>query len=334
MLSKFIVLATLVIGFDAFSGIFVTNAQTNINPFVSELNLKLQTLEENKLDRALTLIQEADKMLGDAQDQFSELTDLEKRERVSESYSNALKKLFESSETYKEAYNMAFSVLKEKGDAFWKKMDRTNHRAAGMDKAKYYESSALKNLHRSLIRRQQALESDRFEYTLGIMKDALNLEKLAVRDQGRSLQICTDYPVEYDYGWEDDKSLEEIVAILKDPNVHEPPTDIFATVDKEAVVDSVLMKEVIFKVQIAAHTQPLSEEYLNTVYKGTIKLDMIFEEDWYKYSIGRYKSFDEAEATRIESNIKKAFVVAYQEGKKISTQEAIELIEKKYSLIP
>jgi len=100
------------------------------------------------------------------------------------------------------------------------------------------------------------------------------------------------------------------------------------------VVDSVLMKEVIFKVQIAAHTQPLSEEYLNTVYKGTIKLDMIFEEDWYKYSIGRYKSFDEAEATRIESNIKKAFVVAYQEGKKISTQEAIELIEKKYSLIP
>ena len=32
--------------------------------------------------------------------------------------------------------------------------------------------------------------------------------------------------------------------------------------------------------------------------------------------------------TRKESNIKKAFVVAYCEGKKISTQEAIQLVDK------
>jgi hypothetical protein len=332
MLSKFFALATLVLGFHALPGISVAFAQPADNPFIAELNLKFQSPEAKKLERALSLVYEADRMLADAQDQYAMLSTLEKKERASQPYGNALKKLFESSETYKEAYSMAYAVLKEKGDAFWQKMNRTNHRAAGMDKARYYESSALKNLHRSLIRRQQALESDRFEYTLGIMKDALSLEKLAVRDQGRSLQICTDYPVEYNYGWEDDKTLEEIVALLKDPNVHEPPTDIFATVDKEADIDSALLKEVIFKVQIAAHTQPLSEEYLNTVYKGTIKMDMIFEEDWYKYSIGRYKSFDEAEATRIEINIKKAFVVAYQEGKKISTQEAIEIIDKKYSL--
>jgi hypothetical protein len=95
-----------------------------------------------------------------------------------------------------------------------------------------------------------------------------------------------------------------------------------------------LLKEIIFKVQIAAHTVPLTEEYLNTVYKGNIKIDMIFEEDWYKYSIGRYKTFDDAEATRIESNIKKAFVVAYQEGKKISTQEAVDILEKKGEILP
>jgi hypothetical protein len=56
---------------------------------------------------------------------------------------------------------------------------------------------------------------------------------------------------------------------------------------------------------------------------------MIFEEDWYKYSIGRYRTFDEAEATLIGCGIKKSFVVAYQEGKKISTTEAIRLMEMK-----
>jgi hypothetical protein len=208
-------------------------------------------------------------------------------------------------------------------------MNRVNHRASGMEKAKYYEGTALKSHNRSLIRRQQVLESDRFEYSLEIMDDALEYEMLAVRDQGRALQICVDYPVEYNYGWDDDKSLEEIVKIMKDPIVHEPPKDIFATVDKTATVDSSLLKEVIFKVQIAAHTQPLSQEYLNLFYRGTLPIDLIFEENWYKYSIGIYATFEEAEATRREINIKKAFVVAYCEGRKINNQEAIDLIERK-----
>jgi hypothetical protein len=277
----------------------------------------------------VSLLNDADILLQKANNQYAALTDLEKKERVSSTYNSALKELFESSETFKEAYNLAFSVLHQKNATFWQKMNRTNHRASGMEKAKYYESSALKNQNRALIRRQQVMESDRYDYSLEIMNDAVEYEKIAVRDQGRALQICLDYPVEYNYGWEDDKSLEEIVEIMKDPIVHEPPKDIFATVSKETKVDSSLFKEIIFKVQIAAHTVPLSEEYLNLIYKGTISIDMIYEEDWYKYSIGRYKTFDEAEATRRQSNIKKSFVVAYREGKKINTQEALQLIEKK-----
>jgi hypothetical protein len=306
-------------------------AQNTSKLFTSELNVKFDAFDMKKLERAANLLNDADIMLQDANNQYEALTDLEKKERLSSSYNDALKKLFESSETYKTAYNLAFSVFREKNKNFWQKMNRINHRASGMEKAKYYEGSALKYQNRSLIRRQQVTESDRFEYSLEIMNDAMEYEKLAVRDQGRSLQICVDYPVEYNYGWEDDKSLEEIVKIMKDPNVHEPPTDIFATVSTETKVDSSVFKEVIFKVQIAAHTVPLSEEYLNIIYKGDIPIDMIYEEEWYKYSIGRYKTFDEAEATRRESNIKKAFVVAYSEGKKISTQEAMLLLEKKKS---
>jgi hypothetical protein len=311
------------------SGVSVSFSQNTANQFIDELNVQFESAEVKKLEKAARLLDQADQKFQQAKQMFDGFTDLERKERISDSYSTTLKLLFESSETYKEAYNTAFEVLKDKTDVFWKKMSKDNHRASGMDKARYYEGTALKNLNRSLIRRDQVLESDRFEYSLGIMKNAAELEKLAARDQGRALQICLDYPVEYNYGWEDDKSLEEIIAIMKDPIVHEPPEDIFATVDTTIQVDSSLFREIIFKVQIAAHTIPLSDEYLNTIYKGGLKIDMIYEDDWYKYSIGRYKTFDEAEATRRECNIKKAFVVAYQAGKKISTQEALQILEKK-----
>ncbi len=306
-------------------------AQDNSRLFTSELNVKFDAFDIKKLDRAANLLNDADRLLQEANNQYTALPDLEKKERVSSAYNAAMKKLFECSETYKTAYNLAFSVFHEKNRNFWQKMNRINHRASGMEKAKYYEGSALKYQNRSLIRHQQVTESDRYEYSLEIMTDAIEYEKLAVRDQGRSLQICVDYPVEYNYGWEDDKSLEEIVKIMKDPNVHEPPTDIFATVNSETAIDSSVFKEIIFKVQIAAHTVPLSDEYLNIIYKGDIPIDMIYEEEWYKYSIGRYRTLEEAEATRRESNIKKAFVVAYSEGKKINTQEAVSLLEKKRS---
>jgi len=304
------------------------SAQVTREQFTGELNIKFQTGEENKLDRAVSILNEAETLMNKAEKKYADLTPVEKKERVSDGYRSALKDLLASSEKFKEGHNLIFTVFKDKTNSFWQKMIRNNHRATGMEKAKYYEGTALRTLNRSLIRRQQVLESDRYDYSLGIMKDALNLEKMAVRDQGREMQICADYPVEYNYGWENDLTLEQIVAIMKDPNVHEPPADIFATVDQSVEVDSVLFKEIIFKVQIAAHTMPITDEYLNAVYRGDLKIDMIYEEDWYKYSIGRYKTFDEADATLRSCNIKKSFVVAYQSGKKISTQEAIQILQK------
>jgi hypothetical protein len=306
-------------------------AQNNVKQYTEGLNIKFDVLESKKLDRAIGLLDQADATLEKANQLYDQISVIEKKERISNEYQKALKTLFEASETYKEAHTMIYSVYKSKADVFWKKMSRVNHHASGMDKALYYEGKALKTYNRGLIRREQVREGDRFEYALFIMNDALKLEKLSIRDEGRAVQICLDYPVEYNYGWDDDKTLEEIVALMKDPVVNEPPEDIFATVDKETKVDSVLFKKIIFKVQIAAHTMPLSDEYLKTLYDGDLRIDMIFEDDWYKYSIGRYLTFDEAEATRRECNIKKAFVVAYEGGKHIATQEALKFLEEQKS---
>ncbi|MBN1414020.1 MAG: hypothetical protein JW973_02875 [Bacteroidales bacterium] len=326
---RFVVISLVMIAFLPDGGL---TAQNNIKQYTEGLNIKFDLLESKKLDRAIDLLNQADVTLTNANQLYDQLSFVEKKERMTKDYQKALKTLVEASEKYKEAHSLIYSVYKAKADAFWKQMSKINHRAAGMDKAHYYEGKALKSYNRGLIRREQVMESDRYEYAVIIMNDAYKLEKLAIRDEGRAVQICVDYPVEYNYGWDDDKTLEEIVAIMRDPAINEPPEDIFATVDKESKVDSVLFKEIIFKVQIAAHTLPLSDEYLRTLYKGDLKIDMIFEDDWFKYSIGRYLSYDEAEATRRECNIKKAFVVAYQSGIHIPTQEAIKILEKKMSI--
>jgi hypothetical protein len=304
-------------------------AQNSIQPYKEGLNIKFDAPESKKMDKAITLLDQADASATEANRLYDQLTQIEKKERLTDEYQKALEKLFEASNLCKEAHTMIYEVYKVKTDAFWKKMSKVSHRASGMDKAKYYEGKALKSYNRGLIRREQAIEGDRFEYARIIMDDAMKLEKLAIRDEGRALQICLDYPVEYNYGWDDDKTLEEILAIMRDPAINEPPEDIFATIDKEANVDSMLLREIIFKVQIAAHTMPLSNEYLKLLYEGDLKIDMIFEDEWYKYSIGRYLSFDEADATCRECNIKKAFVVAYEAGKHISIQDAIRILEEK-----
>jgi hypothetical protein len=305
------------------------DGQTTSALFTSELNIKFDVLEIKKFEKSVKFINDGENFLNQAKEQYKGMSEKEKSDRFCEKYQLALKKLYESSETTKSGYDLAYSVFYFKNEAFWQKMNRDNHRASGMEKAKYYEGSAIRNHNRSLIRRKQVMESDLFEYTLEIMEDAQEAEKLAVRDYGRALQICIDYPVEYNYGWDDDKSLEEIVKIMKDPIIHEPPKDIFATVDESANVDSTVIEDVIFKVQIVAHTMPLNQEYLDLLYRGSLPIDLIFEENWYKYSIGVYRTFEEADAARKEINIKKAFVVAYSEGRKISIKEAISIAEKK-----
>jgi hypothetical protein len=303
-------------------------AQNTIKQYSEGLNIKFDLIDSKKIGHAMSLLDQADVLFEKASQAYAQLTDIEKKERMTDEYQNALKTLFEASETYKEGHSIIYDVYKSKADAFWKKMSKVSHHAAGMDKAHYYEAEALKKKNRALIRREQVLEYDRFEYALLIMNDAKSLEKMSIRNEGRAVQICLDYPVEYNYGWDDDKSLEEIIAIIRDPAVHEPPEDIFATVDKDTKVDSMLFKEIIFKVQIAAHTVPLTQEYLETIYQGDLKIDMIFEDEWYKYSIGRYLDYNEADATLREYNIKKAFVVAYEAGKHIPTLEAIQIVEQ------
>jgi hypothetical protein len=296
-----------------------------IKEYYEELNLKFNSSDEKKFEKAIKLLDDADLLLNEANNMYESLEESEKNLGISSEYKKAFKKLVEASESYKDGHTLIYTVFKDKVREFWDAMSKENHYAAGMEKAKYYEKKALKGLSRALLKRDIVTDADRYEAALYQMNEAFDLEKLAIRDQGRAVQIYQDFPVEYNYGWEDDVTLEEVLAMNRNPVIKEPPPqDIFGTVDKDTKIDSSLLKDIIFKVQIAAHTVPLSEEYLRTIYLGGMPIDMIYEEEWYKYSIGRFKTLEEATETLEECNVKKAFITAYQGGKKLTIQEALE----------
>jgi hypothetical protein len=83
-----------------------------------------------------------------------------------------------------------------------------------------------------------------------------------------------------------------------------------------------------YKVQIAAHTVPMDDAYLKTIYAGNMEIDLIMEDNWYKYSIGNFKTFEEAVKLLNNINVEKAFIVAYQSGKKINLKKALEITKR------
>ena len=81
---------------------------------------------------------------------------------------------------------------------------------------------------------------------------------------------------------------------------------------------SISTKDVIFKVQISAARKKLSNETLADIYNGNEKVDLIEEDNWYKYSIGQYSNYKQAVDLKNSVNVEGAFVVAYKDGKKVS----------------
>ena len=92
--------------------------------------------------------------------------------------------------------------------------------------------------------------------------------------------------------------------------------------DTEVDVEKIL-SGIIFKVQIAASINKLTEEILKKIYSGDENINHNIEEGWNKYSIGNYKSYKEAKELIGNAKVNDAFIVAYKDGVKISTYLAI-----------
>jgi hypothetical protein len=72
-----------------------------------------------------------------------------------------------------------------------------------------------------------------------------------------------------------------------------------------------------YKVQILASVENKSRQSLQNLYSGKEKIDEYFENKMYKYTIGNFKSYNEARLFRDQIHIQGSFIVAYLNGKRI-----------------
>lgn len=87
-------------------------------------------------------------------------------------------------------------------------------------------------------------------------------------------------------------------------------------------INSNLPNGLIFKVQIAADSKMMSENMLKNLYQGTEQIDMIEEDGWFKYSVGKFNTYEKAASLKKTIDANGCFIVAYNNGAKVSVIEA------------
>lgn len=115
----------------------------------------------------------------------------------------------------------------------------------------------------------------------------------------------------------------------------EPIEKAVPIIEEKIFVEAVVEEEpppisgTVFRTQIAASRVPLNESTLKRIYKGQREIFMFEEEGWYKYAIGNFSSYYEANDVRKECGVKGAFIAAYSNNSKIELMTAIKELHAK-----
>jgi hypothetical protein len=306
--------------------IFISAQPFDISQYRGELNIKLEVLDEKRMEKGIETLNQANMVEAEALNILKSMPDTELIEGASADYKKMIKKLLEASGLYQEGHVLIYTVYNENCEKFLDEMRKMNHYAAGMNKAKYYEQKAESTMKRAENIRELLLEADKPEWMQYKMHEALVLEKLAIRDKGRALQIYEDFPVEYNYAWDNDVTPDELAKFYNNPVVNLPPEEVFKKNPKDEQKEPEGGK-IIFRVQIAAHTVVLEPDYIKTFYTGKDSVIQIKEGQWYKYQIGSFDNFQDANKLRINSRVPRAFVVAYQGDRKLTIKQALSLLQ-------
>lgn len=322
----------------------------SISDYQEGLALEIDGWDMRKMEKAVEDVIEGLQEAEEVHRMYEELSEEEKNRWRSSGHKKVLRNMGKASEDVREGHNTIYEIYRSYCEEFWETIREEGQYAAGMNKARYYERMAKKHMTSARRNRDYVLSSDNYDRAVNKFEKAMEQEKLAIRDRGRALQIYQDFPVEYDYGWEDDVDAETVARLFSDKYVVEPETEEQGRTDTVVIkqVDTVFiaqqeqedtnpipdsiaeqenlkwMPDVIFKVQIAAHTEPISDKEIRQIYDGTERVNVVYEDNWYKYQIGSYDDYTEARRVLNQTNVEKAFVVPYLDGKKLTIEEALK----------
>lgn len=243
-------------------------------------------------------------------------------------YVKAYPLLVQAAKNLEEGNAIKYEIFRKNCSTFWSKHKYDS--PSGLENAKALQKEASNYMEKAALNRKAAASYSR-EYGKAFERfyEALSLEIIAVKKEGRALQYYRDWPVHYPYVYDDD--------IVKNLFTKEKPTEVVAVAvnEPQKTAEPVKVDEpepepydstvVYYQVQIVAHTVPLNSSYIKmNVYDGDMPVEMLKEEGWYKYVIGRYRTFEEANKLLKKVNIPRAFVVAYKNHKRVPIREAGE----------
>lgn len=301
-----------------------------------DIPVELSKSEKKKLERANELIKEGMELWNDLNTKYN--PEKATSYKIDSIYNKeAYPILIRASKLFEEGNEMKYSLYHRNCIEFWNKHKYDS--PSGLDNAKRFQKEALKYIEKAQLNRRSA-ENYINEYVKAYDRlfEAISLELISIKKEGRALQIFRDWPVHYSYQWDDDvekdlfppQNKSKELATIEPPKPAEKPA-----VKEEKTKPKDQLKElpdsmiIFYSVQIAAHTVLMPESRIReTIYKGKMPMQQIHEDGWYKYLLGHYKTFEEAQALLSEVKVDKAFVVAYKNGKRVPLKDVKDPNEK------
>ncbi|MBI2281042.1 MAG: hypothetical protein HYU68_10195 [Bacteroidetes bacterium] len=125
---------------------------------------------------------------------------------------------------------------------------------------------------------------------------------------------------------------EKIVEIPKDQETTTEKPVVKPTEEKPVTSTPTAEKGVTYKVQVGAGHQNVSKNYFASKFNVSDAIAIESHEGWIKYVIGKFNEYKEARDKRndVRNNIKTAFVTAYNQGRRITVQEALMISNQKW----
>jgi hypothetical protein len=286
-----------------------------------DVPIEFSQMDKKRLENADELIKEGMNLWAEINQRFNPETVLS--HKIDSIYNiEAYPLLAKAAENFLEGTTAKYEVYHKNCLEFWikHKSDYPN----GVDNAKRLQKEALNYIEKAKLNRRVAENYvNQYVYAYDRYYEAISLEIISAKKEGRALQVYHDWPIHYAYEYDEDVEVNlfnpqpKVVAVKEEPKVKEP--EIKTEVE---LPDSMI---IFYMVQIAAHTLHLSPNYLKgNIYNGSMEVQELREEGWFKYTIGHYKTLEEAEKLLNTINVPKAFVVAYKNGKRVPIKEAVD----------
>lgn len=292
---------------------------------------------EKKISKAESLVEKADPYKDKIADLKSAGASLRKIKRYEKKANN---KIILSASYYKDGYSKKYSAyekaikrniksgfitdsdaqLEKANDAFKKgrKWRRNSKNESDVNKGVEYllmannvQVDAIKHLDKVLVKAPE-LEP--------IVEDIIPIDTITA-------PIILEMPIE--------EAADSIVSDSIITTTTVAPAIVEEVIPAAAAVSTAIIatdtvkpeNDIYFTIQIVADKKPLGSEQLDALYAGNTETIEHTGDGWFKYSIGRYQSYEEAQEAISTENVK-GFVVAYKGTERISTRKAREATQQ------